>query len=57
MGIVRGLLIKLPSLTQQEFFALFVKKVEGLRGKLKIAELKSNELFSSLAHKAFSEQL
>lgn len=57
IGIVRKLLIKLPSPTQQESFAVLNKKVQELRGKLEIAESKSNELFGSLAHRAFSGQL
>lgn len=57
MGLVRGLLIKLPSITQQQRFAAFANKVEVLRAKLQAAEMESNELFSSLAQRAFSGNL
>lgn len=57
MSLVRGLLIKLPTIAQQERFAAFVNKVEVLRAKLQTAETESNELFSSLAQKAFSGNL
>ncbi len=57
MGLVRGLLIKLPSIAQQGRFAAFVNKVEALRAKLQTAELESRHLFNSLAHRAFSGQL
>lgn len=57
MGLVRGLMIKLPSISQQEHFAAFVRKVESLRTKLLAAEAESNQLFGSLAQRAFGGQL
>lgn len=54
MGLVRGLMIKLPAIVQQERFAQFVRKVEELRVKLLAAEAESNHLFGSLAQRAFS---
>lgn len=57
MGLVRGLMIKLPSITQQQRFAAFANKVEVLRAKLKTAEMESNVLFNSLAQRAFSGNL
>lgn len=57
MGLVRGLMIKLPSIAEQQHFAAFVRKVEMLRAKLLAAEMESNELFKSLAQRAFSGQL
>jgi len=57
MGIVRGLLIKLPTIAQQQTFAAFVRKMEMLRIKYQTAELQANELFSSLAQRAFNGQL
>ena len=57
MGIVRGLLIKLATIGQQQDFAAFVRKAELLRIKYVTAELQANELFSSLAHRAFNGQL
>lgn len=57
MGIVRGLLIKLPSIDQQLKFAAFVQKVEKLRVKLQTAQLQANELFDSLAQRYFSGRL
>jgi len=57
MGIVRGLLINLPTISQQQAFATFVRKAEMLRIKYVTAELQANELFSSLVHRAFSGQL
>ena len=53
MGIVRGLLIKLPSLAQQERFVSLVKNVEMLRSKLDDGVRESDELFDSLGQKAF----
>lgn len=57
MGIVRGLMIKLPTIVQQERFAKFVRKVEELRFKLLAAEAESNQLFGSLAQRSFSGHL
>lgn len=57
MGIVRGLLIKLPTIGQQQAFSAFVQKVESLRIKYQTAELQANELFGSLADEAFNGQL
>jgi type I restriction enzyme S subunit len=57
MGLVRGLMIKLPAISQQEHFAAFVRKVEGLRTKFLAAEAESNQLFGSLAKRAFGGQL
>lgn len=57
MGIVRGLMIILPSIAHQEHFAAFVRKAEGLRIRLLAAEAESSQLFGSLAQRAFSGQL
>lgn len=57
MSIVRGLMIKLPSIAQQEHFAAFVRKSESLRIRLLAAEAESSQLFGSLAQRAFSGQL
>jgi type I restriction enzyme S subunit len=53
MGIVKGLLIKLPSLAQQERFSVYVRKAESLRAKLLLAEAEAEQLFGSLAQRAF----
>ena len=57
MGIVRGLMIKLPSIAQQEHFAAFVRKSESLRIRLLAAEAESSQLLGSLAQREFSGQL
>ncbi len=57
MGIVRGLMIKLPTIAQQATFAALVQKSEALRTKLQVAELQADELFASLAQRAFRGQL
>ncbi|WP_412481110.1 restriction endonuclease subunit S [Azonexus sp. IMCC34839] len=57
MGLVRGLMIKVPPLSQQEHFSAFVRNAEGLRTKLQAADVESNQLFGTLAQRAFSGQL
>lgn len=57
MGIVRGLMIKRPTIAQQETFAALVQKVEALRANLQASESQAIELFGSLAHRAFNGQL
>ena len=57
MGIVRGLMIKRPTISEQARFAAAVRKADVFRIKLQGAERQADELFRSLAHRAFNGEL
>ncbi|SBT08732.1 Restriction modification system DNA specificity domain protein [Candidatus Accumulibacter aalborgensis] len=56
MGIVRSLLIKVPTMSEQRRFVAFLKTVDVLREKLVCDAQNSDGLFTSLSHQAFADQ-